>query len=433
MGVTVGDFDNDGYDDLYVTGLGGNRLFHNERGKRFRDVTGQSGVRDSGWSTSAAWVDYDGDGKLDLFVDHYLKWTPETDVFCGTTHKTYCLPEVYSGESCRLYHNEGGGKFTDVTKQAGVWNDNSKGLGVCVTDLNGDNRPDIIVACDMVPNLIFINEGGSKFKSAGIDVGMALGENGSAHAGMGIDSAFYKPDQTLGVAIGNFTNDGIFLYDILSQTAKAELNKRSGLQTPSIPYITFGVLFGDFDNDGFPDLFATNGHLDDTITPTNGGEGYRQPSLLLANRGDGSFQDISHANPAIVEPIVGRGSARGDYDNDGRIDLLLIPNVGPPRLLHNTTEKTGHWIGFLLRGTKSNRDGFGARVTITTGGKSLSAECRSGSGYLTANDRRVHFGLGNVDTVDSVTVRWPSGVKESWAAPAAGRYTTLVEGQRKAK
>lgn len=433
MGVTAGDYDNDGWGDLFITGVGGNWLFHNEGGKRFRDVTNEAGVRDSGWTTSAAWLDYDGDGKLDLFVDHYVKWSPATDVFCGTTHKTYCLPEVYSGESCKLFHNEGGGKFKDVTRAAGIWDDNAKGLGVCVTDINGDNRPDVIVSCDMVPNLIFINQGGGKFKSAGIDVGMALGENGSAHAGMGIDAAYYKPDQTLGVAIGNFTNDGIFLYDILTSSVKAELNRRSGLQVPSIPYITFGVLFGDFDNDGYPDLVATNGHLDDTITPTNGGQGYKQPSLLLANKGDGSFEDISSKNPAIIEPIVGRGAARGDFDNDGRVDLLLVPNIGPPRLLHNTTEKAGHWIGFRLQGTKSNRDGFGARVTISYGGRTQNAECRSGSGYLSSSDRRVHFGLGDVRAVEKVTVKWPSGKTESWAGPALDKYMMLVEGSGTAK
>lgn len=431
MGVAVGDFDNDGFDDIYITCLGGNRLFHNEGGKRFKDVTDQAGVRDGGWSTSAAWVDYDGDGRLDLFVCHYLKWTPATDLFCGTDHKVYCLPEKYNGESCRLFHNEGGGKFRDVTKEAGIWNDRGKGLGVCVTDLNGDGKPDIVVACDMMPNQVLLNDGHGKFRQAGSEVGMALGENGGFHAGMGIDSAYYTSDQTLGVAIGNFTNDGIFLYDLHPPAARAELNHRSGLQGPSIPYITFGVLFADFDNDGFPDLFATNGHLDDTITPANGGEGYRQPALLLHNKGDGSFEDISRANPAIVEPIVGRGAARGDFDNDGKIDLLLIPNIGPPRLLHNTTEKSGNWIGFLLKGTKSNADGYGARVTITSAGLKQTAECRSGSSYLSANDRRVHFGLSGTRDVEKVTVQWPSGVMESWAAPAIGKYSKLVEGTGK--
>ncbi len=429
MGAAVGDYDNDGYEDLYVTGVGGNRLFHNEGGKRFVEVTGQAGVGDGGWSTSAAWLDYDNDGKLDLFVCHYIRWTPKTDIYCGTVEKAYCRPQSYPGETCHLFHNEGRGRFRDVTRSAGIWNKNAKALGVCVCDLDGDNRPDLIVANDTEPNFVFRNTGHGKFTEIGYKTGLAFDENGKARAGMGIDAADVKNDGTLAVAIGNFCFEGIAFYQIDPASLSAEWVKQNGLFEPSYPYVTFGLFFADFDNDGRADLFITNGHIQDTITHANTGQTYEQPSVLFRNQGSGAFQDISHAaGPGITQPLVGRGACRGDYDNDGRIDILLIPNVGPARLLHNETPGRNHWLTVKLVGTRSNRDGYGARVMVEAAGERQTAYAHSGSSYLSANDPRLHFGLGEARQADRVTVRWPSGLEEIWRAIPADQVVTLTEG-----
>ncbi len=432
MGVAVGDFDNDGFDDIYISAVGQGKLFKNLAGKGFKDVTVFSGIKDMGWGTSAAWVDYDNDGLLDLFVCHYVKWTPQTDRFCGTTNKTYCLPEVYEGESCCLYHNEGNGKFTDVTRKSGIFNNNSKGLGVAILDINGDGWPDIVVACDMVPNLVYVNQKNGTFKGAGVSSGLALGENGSPHAGMGIDVGDYRNSGKPGLAIGNFTNDGLFVYDVDTMTGRAERNHSSTLTTATIAYITFGVVFGDLDNDGALDIFAVNGHLDDTITEANGGTGYRQPAVVMHGQQGGNFIDVSStAGPAIGLKDVGRGLARGDFDNDGKLDLVLVPNIGPARLLKNTSRTDGSWLTVSLQGTTSNRDGYGAVVTVTINGKKYIRYASSGSSYCSAHDKRLHFGLGAVTGQAEIEVKWPAGKTEKYTTVSLPGAYTCVEGMGK--
>ncbi len=432
MGVAIGDFDNDGYDDIYITAVGQGRLFKNLAGKGFKDVTTVSGINDIGWGTSATWLDFDNDGKLDLFVCHYVKWTPATDKYCGTTTKTYCLPEVYEGESCRLYHNDGNGKFTDVTKKSGILNKNAKGLGVAVVDVNGDGWPDIVVACDMVPNLVYINQKNGTFLEKGVETGLALGDNGSPHAGMGIDVGDYRDTGGTGIAIGNFTNDGLFVYDIDTAASHAERNHSAALTTATIAYITFGLVFADFDNDGLLDIFAVNGHLDDTINEANGGTGYRQPAVLMRGAAGGNFTDVSSGGgPVVVAKDVGRGLVRGDFDNDGKLDLLLIPNVGPARLLRNTSTTDGSWLRVSLEGTKSNRDGYGAVVTVTVNGKKYVRYASSGSSYCSAHDRRLHFGLGSATGQAQIEVKWPTGRAETYIANSLPGEYKCVEGMGK--
>jgi hypothetical protein len=434
MGVAVGDYDNDGWPDIYVTAVGRNRLFHNESAqasgggrRKFRDVTAESGVGDSGWSTSVAWLDYDDDGKLDLFVCHYIKWSPQTDIFCGTVEKSYCRPQQYPGDSCKLFHNLGGGKFEDVTRAAGLLNPSSKALGICVLDLDEDGWPDLVVANDMEPNSVYHNERNGTFRDVGMALGVAVSDEGKPRAGMGLDAADYRRTGRPGLAIGNFTFEGLALYDLNGLQPVSESSKAGGIFDTSYPWITFGVLFADFDNDGWPDLAATNGHVLDNVATRNPGESYPQPALLFRNTG-GKFKEAGkEAGPGLSTPMVGRGVCRGDFDNDGRVDLLFIPNTGPPRLLRNTTEGVGHWLMLKLVGTKSNRDGLGAMVTAEFGGARLKLYARSGSSYLSASDSRLHIGLGSAGQADRVTVRWPSGTVESFGPLTADKIVTLTE------
>ncbi len=434
MGVSVGDYDNDGYDDIFLTAIGKARLFHNipdgKGGRKFVESTDQSGINDTGFSTSSAWVDYDCDGRLDLIVCHYVKWSPDSDVFCGTTIKEYCRPTVYPGESCRLYHNDGNGHFTDVTKKAGIFNPNSKGLGVCICDIDGDGWPDIVIANDMESNCLYRNNKNGTFSEIGLQSGISLSDNGKTRAGMGIDAADYRNNGSFGLVIGNFAFEGLALYDAGTPPPYSERSKQAGLFDPSYPFVTFGVLFSDFDNDGFSDLIVANGHIQDMNIGTNPEQNSAQHNLLFHNKGDGSFTDISvSVGSTIMDSMVGRGLCSGDFDNDGKMDLLLIPNVKAPRLLQNVSPNHNHWLGIRLRGVKSNRNGYGAKVTVEAGGIQHSAYAHSGGSYLSASDQRLHFGLGNFIRIDHIPVEWPCGSKQNYGACEADRYIELTEGQ----
>jgi hypothetical protein len=429
MGVAIGDYDNDGYEDICITGVNGNRLFHNEGGRRFKDVTSQAGVGGSGWSTSAVWLDYDGDGRLDLFVCHYVKWTPATDVYCGGKFKIYCTPGAYSGESCHLYHNDGNGHFTDVTRQAGLYNDSAKALGVCTIDFDRNGRIGLLVANDGEPNFAYRNEGHGKFKDVSSESGLALTEDGKPHNGMGIDAADYRNDGTMGVLVGNFSFQGASLQQEVQPGLFQDVAKQAGIQQPSYPYVTFGVLFGDLDNDGWKDAVITNGHTDDLIEKSMPNQHVLQPTQIFANRRNGTFADVTaRAGPGLSQPLIGRGLACGDYDNDGRLDLLLIPNVGPPRLLHNETPSVGHWLLLVLEGVTCNRDAYGAQVRVTAGGITQRDTVRSGSSYCSQSDKRLHFGLGASQAADSIEITWPDGRKDTWRNIAADTHWKLKEG-----
>lgn len=430
MGAAVGDYDNDGWDDLLITGVGGNHLFHNDKGRHFTDVTARSGVAGAGWSTSAAWVDYDNDGKLDLFVCHYCKWTQQTDIYCGGEIKIYCTPEAYPGESSRLYHNDGNGHFTDVTKQAGVFNERGKSLGVSIVDFNHDGKSGLIVANDSEPTLAYQNDGGGKFKDISVESGLALGENGRPRNGMGIDAADYQNNGKIGVLIGNFSYQGVGLHHEIDRGLFADVARQAGVQQPSLPYVTFGALFGDFDNDGWKDVIITNGHTDDMTERSLPTQHVLQPTQLFASRHDGTFADVTaQAGPGLAQMLVGRGMALGDFDNDGKLDLLLIPNAGPPHLLHNESPSQQHWVTLAFIGTRSNRDGYGAQVSLTAGGITQTEMARSGSSYLSHSDRRLHFGLGSAAKIDKLEIAWPSGKKETFGPLQADKQWTLTEGK----
>lgn len=461
MGVAVGDYDNDGYDDLLITTLNGNRLFHNDQGKRFTEVTAQSGVGGSGWSTSAAWIDYDNDGKLDLFVCHYCKWSLATDVYCGGQVKIYCTPQAYAGQTCRLYHNEGNGRFKDVTKEVGLWNERGKALGVTTIDFDHDGRTDLLIANDGEPNLAYRNEtkipgGPGKFRDVSVESGFALGESGTPRNSMGIDAADYKNDGTLGIVVGNFSYQGAGLHHETAPALFADEASAAGIQQPSLPYVTFGALFNDFDNDGWKDIVLCNGHTDDMTERSLPTQHVLQPTQLFANRHNGTFVDVTgKAGPGLAQQLVGRGMACGDFDNDGRLDLLLIQNTGAPHLLHNETPLPGdgaaragtdkvrtdkpgtvgagsdtsgnHWITLTFQGTKSNRDGYGTLVHLTAGGVTQTDTVRSGSSYCSASDRRLHFGLGTSNRAESIVVGWPSGQIDKIGPLEADRFWTLTE------
>lgn len=431
MGVAVGDYDNDGYDDLLITGVGGNRLFHNEKGKRFVDVTAKSGVGGDGWSTSAAWFDYDGDGKLDLFVCHYCKWTQATDVRCGGEVKIYCTPEAYPGEPSRLYHNEGGGKFRDVTQEVGMWDKRGKSLGVVVTDFDDDGRPDLIIANDSEPTLAYRNATSAKlarFQEVAAESGLALGENGRPRNGMGIDAADDRNMGNLGVLVGNFSYQGAGLHHQMGAGMFVDEAQQSGIQQPSLPYVTFGALFADMDNDGWKDILLCNGHTDDMTERSLPNQHVLQPTQLFANLHNGKYSEIMGSG--LPQQLVGRGMAVADFDNDGRLDLLLIQNVGAPHLMHNETAGGNHWVTLRFTGTKSNRDGYGAQVLLTAGGIRQTDMVRSGSSYCSASDRRLHFGIGSATRIDSLEVRWPSGQIDKFYALDVDRFWQLTEGQK---
>ena len=416
MGVAVGDFDNDGWEDLFITTVGRSRLFHNvsdgKGGRRFVDVTETSNIRDNGFATSCAWVDYDRDGKLDLFVCHYVHWSKETDKFYSVdgVGKSYARPQEYSGESCRLYRNLGGGKFEDVTKKSGIENSKSKALGIAISDYDGDGWPDLFVANDTEPNFLFHNQGDGTFKEIGVPNGIALSDQGKSRAGMGIDTADVLHKGIFDVLITNFSGEQLTLYRRDSSGLFLDVAARSGVGTETQTYLGFGAFFFDYDLDGWQDIFINNGHIDDDIGKREAGVTYKEPALLFRNLGDGQFSDVTKiSGDALNMSRVGRGAAFGDFDNDGSPDILLMSNGGKPALLHNQNQTGNGWIRLKLIGTSSSRDALGARVKVTVGGETLTQEVHSGSSYLSASDRRLTFGLGKASQADRLEIRWPSG------------------------
>jgi len=439
MGAAVGDFDNDGFEDLFVTAVGGSRLFHNvpdgHGGRKFTDVTEASRIVDTGWATSAAWLDYDRDGKLDLFVCHYVQWTPQTDQFYSVdgVRKSYARPQVYKGESCRLYHNLGGGKFEDVTRQAGILSSHSKALGVAVSDYDGDGWPDIFVANDTEANFLFHNQGDGAFKEIGEEKGITLSEQGTSRAGMGIDTADVLHNGASDILITNFSGEQLTLYRRDSSGFFSDIAARSGVGIASQTYLGFGAVFLDYDLDGWEDLFIANGHIDDDIATRGAGVTYKEPCLLFRNLGGGQFADVSAAcGSALTTPRVGRGAAWGDYDNDGSPDLLVMTNGGVPALLHNENRTGNGWIRLILVGIQSNRDAIGARVRVTVGKETQTQEVKSGSSYLSSSDRRLLFGLGQAARADNVEIRWPGGKIQplgSLEKMTPGHSLTVIEGK----
>jgi len=440
MGVAVGDFDSDGDPDLYLTAVGPNKLLRNDNG-RFVDVTstaGVAGVPLAGltlahkWSSGAAWVDVDNDSDLDLFVCQYVRWSPALDPFCGKNGvRGYCPPGTFEGARNTLYRNDGNGRFTDVSKPMGLFDCAvGKSFGISLFDANNDGFVDIAVSNDTWANFLLINEKGKYLRDKGVEAGIAYAENGRAKAGMGIDVADYRNNGTWGMVIGNFAEEGLSLFDPMSGMDGMYENQAQerGLVSPSLLSVTFATFFFDYDLDGWQDLLATNGHVDDIVNTYNSNLTFKQlPHLFHNDRGE-RFADVSQET-GLDFRIVGRGAAYADIDNDGDLDIGIVDNGGKFRLLRNDGGSQNRWVRVRVQGTRSNRDGIGAVVSVRAGGVVQRQIVRSGGSFLSESQRELTFGLGKVDKVDSIEVRWPYGTVEKLPGIDAGRLVRITEGK----
>ncbi len=434
MGVAVSDYDNDGRDDIYVTcALDTSRLFHNEGGGKFKDVTKEAGVSNAGnWGTSCAWLDYDKDGKLDLFVCNYVKYRSLADdqpCFSGEHMRTYCIPSAYEASHCTLYHNEGHGKFKDVSVSSGIAAAEGKSLGVSVWDFDGDGLPDIFVANDTVPGFLFHNLGNGTFKDIGVESAVAYNEEGIPHSGMGIDTGDPSNSGKTSLLITNYYGQQTSFYNQMTKDVFRDDRLDTNIGPQTAKYLGFGVFFFDFDNDGLKDIFQVNGHVQDDIQTREPETSYPEATLLLRNTGNGKYQEVGlKSGPPFDKKVVGRGAAWGDYDNDGLLDVIVTVNNGMPMLWHNESRVKNHWLGIKLVGRKSNRNGIGAEIRVSTGSFTQRDYIRSGSSYLCASDLRAHFGLGSSIKAD-VEIRWPSGVVDTIPNTTADQIITAREGE----
>jgi len=432
MGVAVGDYNNDGFPDIYVTCVGQSHLFRNTGKGTFVDVTNPSGLgKREGLSTSALWFDYDRDGLLDLFVCNYVKWSPDHDIFCSLDgkHKSYCTPEAYRGATCWLFHNRGDGTFEDATAASGIFDSSSKSLGVALLDDNQDGWPDLLVANDTQPNKLYRNQHNGTFKDVAVEVGLAFSAEGKARAGMGIDAADFENSGATGAAITNFDNEMIGLYRPTGRGFE-DIAAQSGVGMASKNSLGFGCVFLDMNLDGWLDFAVANGHIDETVRNIRGNVGYAQPPQLFLNNGKGHFTDVAgEIGGGFDQPKVGRGLAYGDYDRDGDLDLLLTTNNGSAFLYRNDQLSRNRSIRFYLVGTKSNRDGIGAVIRVTAGGVTQSRMVKGGSSYLSQSELPVTFGLAMEDHVKRVVIEWPSGRTEEFKNIPAGKSYLCTEGK----
>jgi len=429
LGVAIADYDNDGRDDVYITALEGDHLFHNEGNGKFRDVTQAAGIRNANFGTSAAWLDYDRDGKVDLFVANYVEWTAKGDKFCsldGST-KSYCTPETYKGTRSRLYHNLGNGRFEDVTEKAGLGDATSKSLGVTVLDYNNDGWPDLFVANDTQPNKLYRNLGNGAFKEEAVAAGVAYGDDGVARGAMGADAGDYDRSGRPHLLVGNFSNQMLGLYHNEGNGLFVDEAPASTVGRGSLLSNTFGVFFFDYDLDGYPDILAVNGHIEDQIGRVQPKIGYQEPPLLFRNLGNRRFDNVSFkVGPAFTKALVARGAAYADFDHDGDLDVLISTNNGPAVLLRNDGGNRNHWLSVRLAGTKSNRDGIGAVVRVESGGGKQWNMVRSGSSYCSQSDLALTFGLG-ADATANLDVVWPSGAKQQFRNVHANQRVLIDE------
>ena len=434
MGVAVGDYDNDGYEDLFITAYGQNRLFHNNGNGTFTDVTQKAGLQSAKeFSTSAAWVDYDKDGHLDLVVANYVQWTPETDLYCTLDgkSKSYCTPESYKGTSVRLWHNRGDGTFEDVTQKSGLGDATSKTLGVAVLDYDNDGWPDLLFSNDTQPNKLYRNNGNGTFTEKAVVAGVAFSEDGVARAGMGVDAADYDHSGFASLLITNFSNQMISLYHNEGKGLFVDEAPRSEIGRASLLTLGFGCFFFDYDLDGWQDVLIANGHVDDDIQKVQANVSYAERPHLFRNVGKGKFEEVTKSmGAAFASTRVGRGAAYADINNDGRLDLLLSTNAGPVYLFRNEASgvaATNRSLRIKLIGTKSNRNGIGAIAKLTAAGDTQTEMLRSGSSYLSASELVLTFGLGPRDKADSIEIRWPSGQLDRLSAVPAGATLTVTE------
>ncbi|HEY5212973.1 MAG TPA: CRTAC1 family protein [Acidobacteriaceae bacterium] len=428
MGVAVGDYDNDGYEDLYVTGYGGNHLYHNNGDGTFTDVTTKSGTGGSGWSTSATWVDLDNDGLLDLVVLRYMKWD-FNDIYCGEHlegHRAYCHPDTFQPISPLVFHNDGNGHFTEIAAKIGL-DKPGKGLGIAIADFDRDGKIDIAIANDSMLEYLYRNKGNGTFEEVGLPSEMAVDGDGRTFAGMGIDFQDYNNDGLPDMVITDLANQKYALYKNNGDGSFSYDSYVSGIGGMTLLHSGWGIHFLDYDNDGRKDLLIVQGHDLDTISLDYPQLHYKEP-MLLANNNGHSFVDVSAESGAVFQQAwVARGLATGDLDNDGRIDAVVTTNGGPAYVIRNETKTTNHWLTLLLIGHRSNRDAIGAEIKLTTPTGSQWLTVTTGGSYLSSSDKRAHFGLGSAKQADTIQIRWPSGTVQTLKNISADQILTINE------
>jgi hypothetical protein len=433
MGVAAGDYDNDGFPDLFVLGYGRCILYHNNGDGTFTDVTTHAGVANLGrWASSAAWFDYDNDGLLDLVVANYLDWTPATNYYCGNQGvgmRSYCHPNDYHGQAPTLYHNNGDGTFTDVSKPSGLAGKPSNGLGIVTFDFDGDGWQDIFIANDAQPNSLFRNNRDGTFTEVAYEAGVAVSEDGVIESGMGTDAADTTGSGCLDVIVMHLDQQLARFYRNLGNGLFEDATFTSKLGYETFHASEFGAKFLDYDNDGRRDIFMAGGHVLDNIERYHPGIHYAEAKLMFRNSGNGVFVNVSNElGPDFETPSVSRGTAVGDFDNDGDLDILVSNNGGPPQLLRNDGGNVNHWLEILLIGTRSNRDGVGAQVKLCAGDLTLYDQRKGGMSYQSAQDPRLHFGMGSHAVVDAIEIRWPSGIITRLTGIASDQILAIREG-----
>jgi hypothetical protein len=434
IGVAAADYDNDGNEDIYITCLGPNHLFRNLGNGKFADVTSRTGVGDPSFSTSAVWFDYDNDGRLDLFVANYVDWSVETDQLCSLDgkNKSYCTPQTYKGQSPTLYHNRGNGTFENVTQRAGLSDPTCKSLGVALLDYNGDGWLDLFVANDTEPNKLYKNNGNGTFTDEAVTAGVAFSEAGTARAGMGVDAGDYDGSGRQGIVVGNFTNESMALYRNEGGGLFTDEAPNSGIGKMSAQSLTFAVFFFDYDLDGLLDVFAANGHVSDDISVVQPNVKYAQAPHLFRNKGKKKFEEkTGQLGRALQRAIVGRGAAYGDFDNDGDLDLLITSNNGPARLLRNENANQNDLLRIKTIGTRSNRDGIGAKLMLKTAKEKLFNMVKTGSSYCSQSELPIVFGLGAPEEgrTLSLEITWPGGGKDTISDLKPNQSLTVQEGK----
>ena len=434
MGVAVGDYDNDGFPDLLVLGYGRCILYHNNGDGRFTDVTANAGVANSGrWASSAAWFDYDNDGRLDLVIANYVDWSPENNYFCGEHGpglRSYCHPDNYHGEAPTLFHNNGDGTFTDVSRASGVGAKAGNGLGVVTFDYDNDGWQDIFIANDSMPNFLFHNNRDGTFKEVAYAENVAVSMDGTQEAGMGTDAADVTGNGRMDLFVTHLDLQLARLYENMADGTFDDATLRSKIAYATFHMSGFGTRFMDYDNDGARDLFMANGHILDNIERFHSDVHYAEPKLMFRNTGRGIFENVSARLGLDFQlPRVSRGAAVCDYDNDGDLDILVNNNGQSSQLLRNDGGNANHWLELFLIGTKSNRDGVGARVKVSSGDLVLYDQRKGGMSYQSAQDPRLHFGLGGYTSVDSVEIAWPSGTLTKLANLKSDQIISVKEGE----
>lgn len=432
LGCAVGDYDNDGFLDLYVANFQDNVLYRNNGDSTFTDVTKEAGVSGSYWSSSCSFFDYDNDGYLDLYVANFANFGLEDNPWCGLKSKNiraYCEPDMFEGTPDVLYHNNGDGTFTDVTKEAGI-NSISKGLGLAIGDYDNDGYLDIYVASDATINFLHHNNGDGTFVEIALPAGVGFSEDGMPENGMGTNCGDYDNDGYLDITVTNYENQTNTLYHNDGDNFFSDLTFASGTGEHTLPGLCWGTNFFDFDNDGYKDIFYASGHVIDNLKELGMEGTHEMMNFLFWNRGDGTFSNVSsNSGSGMLLKKVSRGAAFGDYDNDGDIDILVTNCNQAPNLLRNDGGNRNNWLVVKVIGTESNRAGIGTRIRVVTGTLSQIEGIKSGSGYLSQNDLRAHFGLGRYDRVDLVEITWPSGLREQRENIPSNRLLIVTEGQ----